>query len=254
MDKTHPHPVHHQVQLPVDDGLVQGQCRIVAAQPRRVMPFQGVVNQGIHERRVLLGGCVLEGAHAQVGGGNPGEDGTVQGSLPVYRFAAGDHGQAAGGGDAQRMHGFADQVLPEHGAHGGTAVTAPGKGGASGALELDIHPGAIGQDLFAEQDGAAIAQHGQIAELVTGVGLGNGVTARDQGIAAEYLRLTGQGVTVQSKLVRQGGVEAQQGRTGRRVGLAARKQGIRQPGVAVIKLEAVSRAHDDSITELSASA
>jgi len=50
---------------------------------------------------------------------------------------------------------------------------------------LDVEALAGGGDLLAEEEGAAIAEAGEIAELVTGVGLGDGLGAVGEGVAGE---------------------------------------------------------------------
>lgn len=56
----------------------------------------------------------------------------------VNLFAGFDDRQRAGGGDAERIHGFADEVLPQGGGQRGFAVTATGEGCGAGAFRLNL--------------------------------------------------------------------------------------------------------------------
>ena len=50
---------------------------------------------------------------------------------------------------------------------------------------MDVEALAGGGDLLAEEEGAAIAEAGEVAELVAGVGLGDGLGAVGEGVASE---------------------------------------------------------------------
>ena len=193
------------------------------------------MNQGIHQCRVLLGGSVLEGADAQMGGGDASQDGSGQGLFPVHRIATAHHCQTAGGGHAEGMHGFADQVFAQHRPQRCPAVPATGEGGAPSPLELNIHPVAAGIQVFSQQDRTTIPQHGQVAELMTGIGLGQWLTTGNQGVAAEQVRTGAQGVCLQSHLLRQSGIEQHHFRLADRLRRAQRKQRLGQLCVAVIE-------------------
>jgi hypothetical protein len=71
---------------------------------------------------------VLEGAHPQVAGGHTGEHRAGQHLLADDPLARAGHGQRAGGGDAQRVQGLADQHLAQHRPHGRLAVAPTRKG------------------------------------------------------------------------------------------------------------------------------
>ena len=86
-------------------------------------------------------------------------------------LAGGDCGEGAGRGDAEGGHGLADEVLAQHGAERGPAVTAAGEGRGAGAFELDVAAAPVLADDLAEQNGAAVAElRGEAAELVAGIG------------------------------------------------------------------------------------
>ena len=65
------------------------------------------------------------------------------------------------------------------------AGTAAGEAGGAGAFELDVPAAAVGVDLFTEENGAAVAEDGEVAELVAGVGLGERAGSGREGIAGE---------------------------------------------------------------------
>ncbi len=93
-------------------------------------------------------------------------------------FPCRDGGQRAGRGYAQRMHGFADDIFAQHRPQCRLAIAAPRKGRATGAFQLHISAPTVAIDQFAEQEGAAIAQlRREVAELMAGVGLGQGQRA-----------------------------------------------------------------------------
>ena len=83
------------------------------------------------------------------------------------------------------MHGLADDVLPEHGADGGFAITSSGVGCAPRPLQLHIETLSRGGDLFPQEHGSPIAQHGEVPKLVAGIGLGQGKGPLGKLIAAE---------------------------------------------------------------------
>ena len=85
-----------------------------------------------------MAGCYAHdnAARLQFGGGV----GVVEWGLrAAVDFLAGcDDCQRAGGGDAEGIHGFADEVLPQGGGQRGFAVTATGEGCGAGAFRLNL--------------------------------------------------------------------------------------------------------------------
>ena len=139
----------------------------------RIVAGDGVVGEGADAVRITAGGEVLEGADADVAGGDAGEDGAGLDRVADDGLPGGDGGEGAGGGHAERVHGLADEVLAQDGAEGGAAVSAAGERGGAGALQLDIVALDVADEDLAEQVGAAVAEGGdEVAELVAGVGDG----------------------------------------------------------------------------------
>ena len=108
-----------------------------------------------------------------------------EGRLAVDRLARRRDRQAARRRDAEGVHRLADDVLAQHRAEGGAAVAAAREPRPSRPFQLDVEALAGRGDLLAEQDGAAVAEHREVAELVAGVGLGDGPGAVGQGVAGE---------------------------------------------------------------------
>ena len=122
-----------------------------------------------------------------MGSGDAREDGAGKSVLAEDVLAGGDRGEGAGGGNAESVHGFADQVFAQDRADGGLAVAAAGKGRATRAFQLYVAAVAVGIDDLTEQEGAAVAElRREAAELMAGVGLGDRGCAGWQDIAGEY--------------------------------------------------------------------
>ena len=78
----------------------------------------------------------------------------------------------AGGGDAQRVHRLADDVLAQHRADRGQAVAAARERRGARTLQVQVANGPVRADELAEQQCASVAQaRDEAAELVPGVGL-----------------------------------------------------------------------------------
>ena len=86
---------------------------------------------------------VLERADAQVAGGDPHQHGAGQHRVAGDLLAGGHDGEGAGGGDAERVHRLAHQVLAQHRPDGRLAVAATGERRAPGALEVQVAPPAV---------------------------------------------------------------------------------------------------------------
>ena len=204
------------------------------------MTGDGVVGQLAHAVAVAPRGEVLEGADADVAGRHARQHGAWQHALPNHALA-GRHGrQRARGGDAHRVHGFADHILAQHRPDRRLAVAAAREGRLPGALERDVAPLAVPVDHFAQQERAAVAQlRHEAAELVTGVGLRQGrgalgqvVTGKDGGKA-----LVVQAVQAESQLLGQGAVQAEQLRLRRDGGQARYVEALQFAGVGVVEGE-----------------
>src|SRR6185436_7471374 len=87
--------------------------------------------------------------------------------------------------NAERVHRLADDVFAQHRPDRGAPVAAGGERRPARSLQLDVDAVAGRGDLLAEEDRAAVAERGEVAELVAGVGLGDGRGALREGVAAE---------------------------------------------------------------------
>lgn len=169
-----------------------------------------------------------------------GQDSARESGFPGHRLARGDHRQAARRGDAQAVHSLADDVFPEHGPQCGAPVTAAGERSPARTLELDVEAFALRRDVFAQQNRPAVPEHGEVAELVPGVGLGNGQRAPGGEVAGKHdcARFAVQGVGVQSQPLGQRQVEDGHPRVAHRDRVDAEKQRFWQAGVAVVEVPA----------------
>ena len=87
------------------------------------------------------------------------------------------------------MHRLRDEVLAEDRPHGGAAVAPAREGGGAGSFELEIEPAALAIDQLTEEQGPPVAElRVEAAELVAGVGLGQGPRVPRQGGAREEAR------------------------------------------------------------------
>jgi hypothetical protein len=174
VDEPGQHPPGHQPRLRPDHAPVQVQVAVRGAGGLRVVTGDGVVGECTQQVTVTRRGSVLERAHAQMARGYPGEHRARQRPFPEHPLARGDHRERPRGRDAQPVHGFADDILAQHRAYHGLAVSAPGKRGPPGPLEMKVAAAPLYIDHLAEQQRAAVPEAGRVhAELVAGVGLGD---------------------------------------------------------------------------------
>ena len=138
------------------------------------MTGDGVVGGCTQQVPVAGRGGVLERAHAQMARCYPGEYRARQRPFPEHLLARGDHRERPRGGDAEAVHGLADDILAQHRPYHGLAVGAPGERGAPGPLDMEVAAAPLCIDHLAEQQRAAIPEARRVAaELVAGVGLGD---------------------------------------------------------------------------------
>ncbi len=142
----------------------------------RVVTGDGVVGEARHERRVVA-------ASRRTGTSRRGDDsprlGRVRrpGSIRVARdlLAGRDHRQRPGGGDAERVHRLADQVLAQHRADGGLAVAAARERRAPRTLQVQVATASVSVEHLTEQERSTVAEpRREPTELVTRVRLGHG--------------------------------------------------------------------------------
>lgn len=234
------HPPGDQRRLALGHRFQEGQAGPVGLPRFRVMAGDGVVGEPAHLLRGTVGREILESAHPQVAGGHAGEDGAGQGAFAEHRLAGGHHRQGPGGGNAQGMHGLADQHLPQHGPHRRLAVAPAGEGRAPGALEGDVPAPAVAVDDFPDQQRPAVPKLGvELAELVPGVSLGDGLGALGKRVAGEEPgeRRVVLAIQAQPQLLRQTPVEEQQRRRRRALGLTEFVEARQVAGIGVVEVE-----------------
>ena len=151
------------------------------------MASDRIVGQLAQQGLVAASGGELEGADPKMAGGHAGQHRAgLRAGIAVDVLAGERHGQSPRGGNAQRLHGLADQVFAQHGAQRGFAVAAARKRCAPGTLEGDVAAPAAAVDDFTQQQRPAIAQlRRKAAELVAGIGLGDRCGPLGQFVAAE---------------------------------------------------------------------
>jgi len=196
------------------------------------MATEGVAGEQAQGLEILEGGNVLEGADADVAGGDAGQNGAGEGAIAEHRFAGGGNGQGPGGGNAQGVHGLAHEVFAQHGAEGGASVAATGVRGGAGAFELNIDASPIRREVLAQNDGPPVAQQGEVAELMPGIGLRDGLGAVGQGVASKDDGVVGapQDLRIEPEFPGKRFVKQQEPRGGDGEGLRARVQQIGQVG------------------------
>ena len=145
------------------------------------------------------------------------------------------------------MHRLADDVFPQHRPERGAPVAPAGEPRLPCPFQLDVDAIAGRRDLLAEQDRAAIAEHGEVAELVTGVRLRDRSAAFGQGIAGEdrgaFRAL--ERVRLEPKHGRQRPVERDEPRLANRSWRRMRVEELRQLRVGVLEAPA---CHGDDHT------
>ena len=152
----------------------------------RIVARDRVLGELAHARQLAAGGEELEGADADVAGRHAREHCAGQRSFAQHRLAGGDDREGARGGNAERVHGLADQHLAQHRPDRGLAVAAARERRAARALQGDVAALAGAVDHLAEQHRAAVAElRREAAELVPGIGLGDRFGAFGQDISGE---------------------------------------------------------------------
>ena len=126
MNEAHVHPLGDQCRLALRDPAQQLEIAPRGRMLRevRIVAGDGVVRQLAQTVEFLAGRIELERAHAQMARCHPREHRAGQHGLAMDRFARPDDGEGARGGDAQGMHGLADEHLAQHRAERGLAVAA----------------------------------------------------------------------------------------------------------------------------------
>ena len=136
----------------------------------RIVSLDRVIGEEAQRVLVLTRGEVLEGADAQVARSDAGEDRSGHHLFADDGFACQHGSQRAGGGDAERVHRLAHDVLAQHGAKRGAAVASARERGRAGAFQLDVITLAVLSDHLAQKVRAAIAElRHKVGKLVPGI-------------------------------------------------------------------------------------
>ena len=122
MDEADMQPARDQRRLPRDHLLQQRAVGLRRRRGRRVVPGDGIVGQQPHPLHIAAGGEILEGADAEVAGGDAGQHGAGERGFAPHRLAGRHRGQRPGGRHAERRHRLADQVFAQHRAERRPAV------------------------------------------------------------------------------------------------------------------------------------
>ena len=234
MDKAQAHPRRDQPGLRGNNPVQQAQ----RATGIGIVAVDDMAGQGGQRVSILAGREILEGAHADMAGRDPGQHRAGQGGFAVDGFAGGHGGQRPGRGHAQAVHGLGQQVFAQHRAQPRAPVAAAAEGGGAGALQLDITPPPLPVDHLAQQNRPPVAKLWHpAAKLVPGIGLRQRLGPVGQTIARQHGQPLGcrQRVGVKAKASRQIAVQRQQRRPRHRFGALAGKEAVGQPGIAVVK-------------------
>ena len=214
----------------------------------RIVPGEHVVGQRAQGLHVAAGGEELEGADADMARRHAGEHRAGQEPLARHVLAGRDRRERPGGGDAERRHRLADEVLAQHRAERRPPVRVARERRRPGALQLDV-AAPLAADHLAEQDRPPVPELGhEIAELVPGIGRGERLGALGHAVAGERRDALGAGepVGIEAEIERQRPVEPDQPRAldGRR-----REPGVeagRQAGIAVVEGDRSRHARAES--------
>ena len=112
MDETDRQPAGDQRPLPFGDHAEERQIGIIRVRRFRVMARDGVVGEKAYGLGVFAGGEILECAHADMAGGDAGDDAAGEHGFAHHILPGRDGGQRPCSGEAERRHGLADEVFP----------------------------------------------------------------------------------------------------------------------------------------------
>ena len=237
VNKARMHPLRDQRRLAFCHGAQETEIALLGAGEFREMAGDGVIGELADLLRCAMRREVLKGAHAQMARGHPRQDGAGQRTLAKNRLAAGHHRQRARGRNAQRVHRLADQHLAQHRPHRCLAVAPAGKRRAPRALQGNVAAPAVAVDDLADQQRAAVAQLGiELPELMSRIGLGNGLRALRQRVAGKHCCQRGiVPPRFNAQLLRQSMIEEQQHRFAYRRGLARFVEARQLAGIGVVE-------------------
>ena len=240
MDEADLHPAGNQGGLSVDDRLEERQRRLIDLREAGIVAAKGMGEERRGERGIGDGRRILKRADADMTCRHAHEHRAGEGLLAEDRFAGGGDGEAPRRGDAEGMHRLTDEHLAEHRPQRRSAVTAARVAGAPRPLQLEVVAGAVGGEVFAEEDGAAVAEVREMAVLVAGIGLGDRVGSGGEGVAGKHGGAVGLGQARGVEAERRGerGIEIGQAGAPHRHRSGAGEQPRREPRVGVVEAPA----------------
>ncbi len=242
VDEAHPQPVRNERRLPLHHRLQQREIGVSGRKKVGVVAAEGVIGEDSNVLATGPSGHVFERPHPDVAGRDASQNRAGQRRLSEHRLARRHHGQAAARGNAQGVHGLADEVLPEHRSQRRTPVAESRKRRSAGALELDVEAVAPGCDLLAQENRPAVSQHGEITELVPRVRLSYGLRPIRDPVAREngQALVPRQRLDVQPQRLGQRAVQHRQVRLTDRHRAQTRIEDVRQTGIGVVEIPARS--------------
>ena len=249
VDEAERLPLRHQPRLGLADAIQQRQGRHGRRLGLRIVAGNDMLHQRFQRRAVAAGGGILHSADADMALRHPRQDSAGQRRLPIDGFAGGDRRQRPAGRHAQGMHGLAHRIFTQHGAKGRPAIAHAGIKSGPAAFQLQVVALAVGANELAQEHSPAIAQLGVVAaELMPGIGLGDGLGAAGHMVAGQHgqaLRRFQPG-RVQPQEPRQPVVHPHQPRLRHRRRRLAGIEARRQARIAVVKGEVHPAKHIES--------
>jgi len=238
VDEADAEPARHEFGLALADGGQQVEVGLRAGRQCRVMAGNDVVGQALDLFRPLMGGEELEGADADMAGGDAGQHGAGLGAVAAHHVAGRHDGQRTRRRNAQGVHRLADQVLAQGRTECAFAVAIARKRRAAGTFERDVAALAVAVDHLAEQQGPPVAElRRELAELVAGVGLGDWLRSLRNAAPGQRFDAfrRGQRRRVGPQLDGQFFVQADEGRLARRRRLPANVELIEVANIGVVE-------------------
>jgi len=238
MDEADQEPAHHQIRLHRDHRLEQAEIAVLRLRRLRMVARNDMVRQRPQALGVLPGREELEGADADVAGGDARQHRAGQDLVAHHRRPGQHEGERPRRRDAERRHRLADDVFAHHRPDGGAPVPAARIARAAGALELNVAAPSGAIDHLPEQDRPSVAELGhEVAELVAGIGgrdrrraLGHCV-AREHGEALRPRKPD----RIEPEFIRQPVIQPHQSRLRHGCRWSQREEALRQPGIGIIE-------------------
>ena len=230
VDEADQQPARHELGLAGHNAVEQRSVGMFRGGCLGIVPGESMIGERPHRLRVAPGGEVLEGANPDVASRHASEHRPGQPGLAHDQLAGGNRRQRPCGGDAERGHGLAHEILAQHRPKRRPAVATAGERGRARALELDVAALPVTVDDLAEQNGAPVAElRHEVAELVPGVSRRDRLGAFRDAVPREHPHPSGSGepIRVHAEVRRQRVVQADQARGCDRCRGAADEEAVR---------------------------